>query len=63
MLGAMPKQRFAGTLESARGGGAFVALPDEVIEGLGGGSRFRVTGTLNGTEFTSSAMAMGGGRI
>jgi len=43
----MAPQRFTGKLEAGRGGGAFVVLPGAVLESLGGGSRFRVTGTLN----------------
>jgi hypothetical protein len=54
---------FTATLEAGRGGGAFVVLPDKVLEALGGGSRFRVTGTLDGVSFASSTMGMGGGRV
>jgi Bacteriocin-protection, YdeI or OmpD-Associated/Domain of unknown function (DUF1905) len=54
---------FAAVIESARGGGALVELPAEVLEALGGGKRFRVTGTLNGVEFASSTMPIGGGRV
>jgi Domain of unknown function (DUF1905)/Bacteriocin-protection, YdeI or OmpD-Associated len=54
---------FEGMLEAARGGGAYVELPGEVVEALGGGARFRVRGTLNGVEFASSTMPMGGGRV
>jgi hypothetical protein len=50
-----------GTLEPARGGGAFVSLPAEVLSRLGGGTRLRVRGTLNGVDFRSSTMPMGGG--
>jgi hypothetical protein len=57
------RQRFTGTLEAARGGGAIVVLPDEVLAALGGGGRFRVTGSLNGVEFESSTMGMGAGRV
>ncbi|HEU4349700.1 MAG TPA: YdeI/OmpD-associated family protein [Actinoplanes sp.] len=59
----MTEQRFSGELQAARGGGALVVLPPEVLAGLGGGSRFRVTGRLNGVEFESSTMAMGGGQV
>lgn len=59
----MARQRFTGALEAARGGGAVVVLPDEVVTALGGGSRFRVTGSLNGVEFESSTMGMGEGRV
>lgn len=55
--------RFEGTLQAGRGGGAFVELPAEVLTGLGGGTRFRVRGTIDGAGFASSAMAMGAGRV
>lgn len=57
----MTAPRFEGTLEPARGGGAFVSLPAEVLAGLGGGTRLRVRGTLNGVGFRSSTMPTGGG--
>jgi Bacteriocin-protection, YdeI or OmpD-Associated/Domain of unknown function (DUF1905) len=56
-------QRFAGTIEEGRGGGAFVVIPQKVLGALGAGSRFRVTGNLNGVSFESSTMSMGGGRV
>jgi hypothetical protein len=56
-------QVFSGTVEAARGGGAFVVLPDRVLDALGGGKRFRVTGALNGVAFESSTMGMPGGRV
>ena len=62
-IAGMGRQRFSGTLEEGRGGGAFVVLPDNVLESLGTGSRFRVTGTLNDVNFDSSTMGMGGGRV
>ena len=55
--------RFSGKLEAGRGGGAYVVLPAGVVAELGGGSRFRVTGTLGGVDFASSTMAMGGGVV
>jgi bacteriocin resistance YdeI/OmpD-like protein/uncharacterized protein DUF1905 len=54
---------FEGQLEAARGGGALVELPADVLDELGGGKRFRVLGTLNGVDFASSTMPMGGGRV
>ncbi|MEA2672437.1 MAG: hypothetical protein QOG45_2657 [Chloroflexota bacterium] len=57
----MTASRFEGTLEPARGGGAFVSLPAEVLARLGGGARLRVRGTLNGVGFRSSTMPAGGG--
>jgi hypothetical protein len=59
----MARQRFTGKLEAGRGGGAFVVLPDKILDALGGGSRFRVKGALNGVNFSSSTMGMGGGRV
>jgi hypothetical protein len=59
----MAATEFEGELETARGGGALVVLPADVLAALGGGSRFRVRGTLNGVEFASSTMSMGGGRV
>jgi hypothetical protein len=58
----MTAPRFEGRLEAGPGGGAFVVLPADVLAALGGGSRFRVKGELNGVAFSSSTMAMGGGR-
>jgi Bacteriocin-protection, YdeI or OmpD-Associated/Domain of unknown function (DUF1905) len=54
---------FEGVVEAGRGGGAFVELPAEVLDALGGGKRFHVRGTLNGVDFASSTMPMGGGRV
>ncbi|GAB1691433.1 YdeI/OmpD-associated family protein [Krasilnikovia sp. M28-CT-15] len=59
----MSGQQFTAALEAGRGGGAFVMLPDHVVSALGGGSRMRVTGTLNGVDFASSTMGMGGGKV
>jgi bacteriocin resistance YdeI/OmpD-like protein/uncharacterized protein DUF1905 len=59
----MAEQRFSGTVQAAGGGGAYVEVPAAVLAALGGGARFRVRGTLAGVEFSSSAMAMGGGRV
>ncbi|MEP7020233.1 MAG: YdeI/OmpD-associated family protein [Pseudonocardiales bacterium] len=59
----MTAEQFAGTLEAGPGGGAVVLLPGDVLKSLGGGSRFRVIGTLNGTPFASSTMSMGAGRV
>jgi hypothetical protein len=57
--------RFEGTLETTPrgGGGCLVELTPSVVEALGGGSRFRVKGALDGVAFASSTMPMGGGRV
>src|ERR687888_1539804 len=59
-LAAMGRSTFEGTLEAARGGGAFIPLPAGVLAELGG-TRRRVRGSLNGVEFQSSTMPTGGG--
>ncbi len=59
----MAGQLFTGTLEAGPHGGAFVVLPDQVLAALGGGSRFCVTGALNGVSFASSTMATGAGHV
>lgn len=57
----MAGQRFEGVLEQARGGGALVQLPADIVAALGG-TRVRVRGMLNGVDFRSSTMPTGGGR-
>jgi hypothetical protein len=56
----MGRSTFEGTLQEARGGGAYVALPADVLAALGG-TRQRVRGTVNGVDFQSSTMPTGGG--
>jgi hypothetical protein len=57
----MSTVQFEGTLISALGGGAYVQLPADVLDALDRGLRFRVRGRLNGVEFRSNTMPMGGG--
>lgn len=59
----MKRPRFTGKLEPGRGGGAFVVLPPEVLDALGGGTRFRAVGTLHGVAYSSSTMSLSGGRV
>jgi Bacteriocin-protection, YdeI or OmpD-Associated/Domain of unknown function (DUF1905) len=58
-----PMPTFEGTVEAARGGGAYVEIPARALAALGGGSRFRVTGTVGDVGFESSTMPLGAGRI
>lgn len=58
----MASHRFEGTLEAGRGGGALVSIPADVAGALGDG-RLRIRGRINGVEFSSSTMPMGGGRV
>ena len=53
---------FDGVLQAGLGGGAYVALPPEVLAATGQGTRFRVRGRFNGVEFRSNTMPSGEGR-
>ncbi|MGW4841239.1 YdeI/OmpD-associated family protein [Nocardia brasiliensis] len=53
-------EQFVGTVESARGGGAFVAVPAAVSAALGGG-RVPVRATFDGIEYRGSIVDMGSG--
>jgi hypothetical protein len=59
----MAKLRFTATLQTtARGsGGHFVAIPDKILEGLGGGGRIPVNATFNGLPYRGSIVNMGDG--
>jgi hypothetical protein len=47
---------FRGEIVSARGGGAGVMIPAELIDTLGGQRQMRVVGSLNGVSYSSSTM-------
>lgn len=53
-------ESFKAVLEAAHGGGHFVAVPDRVIEALGGGARIPVNATFNGLPYRGSIVRMGG---
>ncbi|WP_280392480.1 YdeI/OmpD-associated family protein [Nocardia brasiliensis] len=53
-------EQFVGTIESALGGGAFVAVPAAVSAALGGG-RVPVRATFDGIEYRGSIVDMGSG--
>jgi hypothetical protein len=52
--------RFTGELESHGGNTAGFVVPEEIVEGLGGGRRPKVTVTVNGHTWRSSIASMGG---
>jgi hypothetical protein len=52
--------RFTAELESTGGNTTGFAVPDGVVESLGGGRRPRVTVALNGQSWRSSIASMGG---
>ena len=53
-----PVRRFK---DDAPGGLAVVDVPAELVGPLGGRRQYRVTGTLNGSPYTGSAMLVAGG--
>ncbi len=59
------RARFRGTIRFFRpeqeSGLAIVDIPADVTAGLGGLKQMRVTGALNGVEFSSNTMPAGGG--
>jgi hypothetical protein len=55
-------ETFEATIEEGMGGGAYVAVPDEVITALGGGGRIPVRATFDGIAYQGSIVSMGGGK-
>ncbi len=51
---------FQGVLHATDGGGAYVEVPADVIEALGGGRRIRVLATFGGIDYRGSIVSMGG---
>lgn len=54
------EQRFSARLEEATRGGAFVTVPQEVVQRLGGGGRVAVRAKFNGVGYRGSVVRMGG---
>ena len=56
---------FSGTIrrwrEDKPGGLAVVDIPADLVADLGGRKQYRVTGTVNGADFTGSTMLVAGG--
>jgi hypothetical protein len=55
--------KFTATLQEAPRGGAFVSIPTEVVERLGGGGRIKVAVTFDGIPYRGSIVRMGGQSI
>jgi len=53
-------QHFTGTLLAEPDGGHAVVVPTDIREKLGGPSRLRVRGTIEGVEYRSVIMRYGG---
>ena len=49
--------------EDKPGGLAVVDVPEDLVAELGGRRQMRVSGTLNGTDFTGSTMLVAGGGL
>jgi hypothetical protein len=45
---------FTATIEQGTGGGAFVQVPDEVVEALGGAGRIKVKASFDGAPYRGS---------
>jgi Domain of unknown function (DUF1905)/Bacteriocin-protection, YdeI or OmpD-Associated len=54
---------FDATIEAADRGGAYVAVPPEVVSALGGGGRIPVQATFDGIPYRGSVVSMGGGMV
>jgi hypothetical protein len=55
--------KFVAVIEEAPRGGAFVAIPPQVVEELGGGGRIKVKATFDGIPYRGSIVRMGGESI
>jgi len=55
--------RFSATIEEAPRGGAYVRIPPDVIEALGGGGRIPVQATFDGIQYRGSVVRMGGDSV
>lgn len=53
-------KRFEATIEAARGGGAYVAVPFDVLEVYGTQGRVKVKASFDGVEYRGSLAPMGG---
>ena len=56
-------ERFEAKIEEADRGGAFVAVPADVVEALGGKGRIPVRATFDGIAYQGSAVSMGGQKV
>ena len=55
-------ERFEATIVGARGGGAYVEVPPDVLAALGGKGRIPVRATFDGIDYRGSVVTMGGVR-
>jgi hypothetical protein len=53
--------KFRAEIVAARGGGAYVLVPERVVRALGGGGRIPVEATFEGVSYRGSIVNMGAG--
>ncbi|TCN44108.1 uncharacterized protein DUF1905 [Kribbella orskensis] len=53
-------ETFEAVIQEANGGGAYVEVPAEVLDALGGGGRIPVQATFDGIAYRGSIASMGG---
>jgi hypothetical protein len=56
-------EEFRATLVAVDRGGAYVVVPPEVVDALGGGGRIPVRATFDGVEYRGSIASMGGTKV
>jgi Bacteriocin-protection, YdeI or OmpD-Associated/Domain of unknown function (DUF1905) len=56
-------ESFEAEIVEARGGGAFVEVPADVVAALGGKGRIKVSATFDGIPYRGSIVSMGGGSM
>ena len=56
-------QEFEATIHAADRGGAYVEVPTEVVDALGGGGRIPVRATFDGIHYRGSIASMGSGMV
>jgi hypothetical protein len=54
---------FEATIRAADRGGAYVEVPTDVVDALGGGGRIPVRATFDGIDYRGSIASMGGGMV
>ena len=53
-------ETFEAVIQDANGGGAYIEVPAEVLDALGGGGRIPVQATFDGIAYRGSIASMGG---
>ena len=56
-------ERFDATIERAPRGGAYITVPESIVDAVGGGKRIPVVVKFDGIEYRGSIVRMGGAHI